>query len=118
MKGIFKKAVVFSLLGIMLTGFGASATEASARHAQDNNPPRYEQHDNRFNPNSNRDHHKQLEKQQWEREMQQRERLQKEREQREREMRDREHREDKDDHNDLAVGLGALALLSVILNNN
>lgn len=118
MQGIFKKVVVFSLLGIMLSGLGASATEASARHDQDNKP-RYEQHDNRFNANSNRDHHKQLEKEQRKREMQQREhRLQKERAQHEREMRAREHREDKDHDNDLAAGLGALALLSLILNNN
>lgn len=122
MKSIFKKVVVFSLLGILLTGIGASATEASARQDHNNNQPRYEQHDNKFNSNSNREHHIQQEREQREREMQQQreQRLQEERKQHEREMqqRHREHREDKDDNNDLVTGLGALALLAVILDNN
>lgn len=122
MTNMFKKALVFSLLGVLLTGIGASTTEASAKKDHNNNAQRYEQHDNKFNSHSNRDHHIQQEREQRQHEMQeQREHgLQEERKQRDREIqeRHRDHHEDNDNDKDLVTGLGALALLAVILDNN
>jgi hypothetical protein len=107
MKSLAKKFVVFSLIGLMQVGLGASVLEASPRHDDHRRDYRYEQ--------------RQKEK---DREA----RIREERARHEREMQRHHHESDwqyqermkreKDHHEEVMRTLGALAILAVVLNNN
>jgi len=101
MNNIVKKGIIYSMLGIMQLGIGASVIEASPRH---NDHQRYEHHQ------SNRDHRIQEERERHEREMQRREH-EEEREWQERQDREKAH------HEEVMRTIGGLALLYILANN-
>ena len=105
MNKVAKKVIIYSMVGIMQIGFGASVLEASPRHDDGDRWHRYEerQHD--------RDRKIREENERHEREMQRRHN-EEEREWRERQDREKEH------HEEIMRTLGGLALLAVILHNN
>ena len=104
MNSIVKKAVVFSMIGLMQVGLGASVIEASPRHD--------DRHDHRYESRQrDRDERIREERARHEREMQRRH-YESEREYRERQEREKEH------HEEVMRTLGGLAILAVILNNN
>lgn len=102
MNKLVKKGIIFSMLGIMQLGIGASVIEASPRH----NDQRYEHHWN----DRDRDHRIQEERERHEREMQRREH-EEEREWKERQDRERAH------HEEVMRTIGGLALLYILTNN-
>lgn len=105
MKSIIKKLVALSLVCLMQVGIGASITEASAKHPD--KPPHecYEHHDN------DREQRIKEEKARHEREMQRRAH-ESDQEYRERQERERKH------HEEIMRALGALALITVVVNND
>lgn len=105
MKSIVKKIVIFSMIGLMQVGLGASVIEASPRH--NDKHERYEQR----HRDRDRDHRIQEERERHEREMQRREN-EREHDWRERQQREKEH------HEEVMRTLGGIAILALILNNN
>ena len=103
MKSVFKKIVIYSMIGIMQLGLGASVIEASPR---DNN-----HHDQRYEQRQrDRQHRIQEENRRHEREMRRRDH-EGEREWRERQDRERAH------HEEVMRTIGGLALLYILTNN-
>ncbi|SFM10995.1 hypothetical protein [Pelosinus propionicus] len=100
MKGFVKKGIIFSLIGVMQLGIGASVIEASPKHENRNHKQHWD----------NRDH-----------------RIQEERDRHEREMARRDHEEEwqwkerqkreKDHHEEVMRTLGGIALLYILTNN-
>jgi len=107
MKSIAKKIVIFSMIGLMQVGLGASVIEASPR--QDDRNQKYEQRDK--DRDKNRDRRIREEQARYEREMQRREN------EREQDWKERQQRE-KANHEEVMRTLGGLAILALILNNN
>lgn len=112
MKNMAKKIVVFSLIGLMQVGVGASITEASARYDNNHSEHRYEERckDHHNNNHHNRERRIQEENDRHEREMRRLD-YENEREYRERQEREKEH------HEEIMRTLGGLALLAIVLNN-
>lgn len=105
MNKLVKKVIIYSMVGIMQIGFGASIIEASPR---DNN--RYQEQ--RYEDNhKNREQKIREENERHEREMQRRHN------ESERGWHDRQERE-KDHHEEIMRTLGGLALLAIVLHNN
>lgn len=104
MNKLAKKVIVYSLVGIMQIGFGASVIEASPRDYQHD---RQEQH----RRDKDREHRIREENRRHEQEMRRRHH------ESEREWRDRQQRE-KDHHEEIMRTLGGLAILGIILSNN
>ncbi len=103
MNSIVKKGIIFSMLGIMQLGIGASVIEASPRH-DNRHEQRYEKkHDNR-------DHRIKEERKRHDREMKRRDH-ENEREWKERQAREKAH------HEEVMRTIGGLALLYIIANN-
>lgn len=107
MKSIAKKIVIFSMIGLMQVGLGASVIEASPRH--DDKHQRYEQRER--DRDRDRDHRIREEQRRHEREMQRREN-EREQDWKERQQREKEH------HEEVMRTLGGIAILALILSNN
>lgn len=105
MKSIAKKIVIFSMIGLMQVGLGASVIEASPRH--DDKHQRYEQRER----DRERDHRIREEQKRHDREMQRREN-EREHDWKERQQREKEH------HEEVMRTLGGIAILALILSNN
>lgn len=101
MKSIAKKIVIYSMIGIMQVGLGASVIEASPRHHNNHHEQRYE----------DRQHRIQEENRRHEREMMRRAH-EDERHWRERQDREKAH------HEEVMRTIGGLALLYILTNNN
>jgi hypothetical protein len=104
MKSIVKKVIIYSMVGIMQLGIGASVIEASPKH--------YDNHYQRYN-----EHHKSREQRIREENQRygcerQRRHNEEEREWREREQREKEH------HEEIMRMIGGLAILAIVLDNN
>jgi isoaspartyl peptidase/L-asparaginase-like protein (Ntn-hydrolase superfamily) len=100
-KNIAKKIIIYSMVGIMQVGLGASVIEASPRHNDNRYEHRYESRDHRI--------HAEMER--HEREMARRDR-EEEWQWRERQEREKEH------HEEVMRTIGGLALLYLLTNNN
>ncbi len=100
MKSIVKKVVIYSMIGILQLGLGASVIEASPRHNDQYQKQRHEY----------RVHRIQEERDRHEREMQRRN-YEEEREWHERQDREKAH------HEEVMRTIGGLALLYLLTNN-
>lgn len=100
MKSIAKKIIIYSMIGIMQIGLGASVIEASPRHHDNQHEQRYE----------DRDHRIQEEIERHKREMMRREH-EEEWEWRERQEREKAH------HEEVMRAIGGLALLYLLTND-
>jgi hypothetical protein len=104
-KSIVKKVFIYSMVGIMQLGIGASVIEASPKHYDNQHDQRYKAH------YKSRDQRIREERQRYECEIQRRH-YENEREWRERQQREKEH------HEEIMRTLGGLAILAIILDNN
>ena len=104
MNSIVKKGIIYSMLGIMQLGIGASVIEASPKHDNRHHEQRYE------NKHNSRDYKIKKERERHEREMQRREH-EEEREWKERQSRENAH------HEEVMRTIGGLALLYILANN-
>jgi Ni/Co efflux regulator RcnB len=100
MKSVVKKVVIYSMIGIMQLGLGASVIEASPRYNDQHQEQRHEDRRQRI----------QVERDRHEREMQRRD-YEEEREWRERQDREKAH------HEEVMRTIGGLALLYLLTNN-
>lgn len=104
MKSIVKKGIIYSMIGIMQLGIGASVIEASPRHDNRHHEQRYEdRHDSR-------EHRIKEERKRHEREMKRRDH-EDERAWRERQDREKAH------HEEVMRTIGGLALLYILTNS-
>jgi len=97
MKGFVKKGIIYSLIGIMQLGIGASVIEASPRHENKHHKQHWD----------NRDHEIQEERARHEREMERRDH-EEEWQWKERQEREKEH------HEEVMRTLGGIALLYIL----
>ncbi|CUH96844.1 hypothetical protein P22_2955 [Propionispora sp. 2/2-37] len=103
MNKLAKKVIVYSLVGIMQFGFGASVIEASPRDHHDwQAHHRYDKDREQRIREENRRHEREMRRRHHE----------SEREWRERQQREKEH------HEEIMRTLGGLAILGIILSNN
>jgi hypothetical protein len=100
MKGFVKKGIIYSLIGIMQLGIGASVIEASPKHENKHHKQHWD----------NRDHKIQEERARHEREMERRDH---EEEWKWKERQDKE----KAHHEEVMRTLGGIALLYILTNN-
>jgi len=100
MKSFVKKGIIYSLIGIMQLGIGASVIEASPKHEDKHHKQHWD----------NRDHKIQEERARHEREMERRDHEE------EWQWKERQERE-KDHHEEVMRTLGGIALLYILTNN-
>jgi TolA-binding protein len=115
MNGLAKKVIVYSLIGCLQFGVGATAVEAASRH--DDNRQRQEQrmHEQRERERRQHEEERRIQEQ---RERERRQHEERERERRHQEEMRRHHHEDRDDDDNTLrdVGLG-LILLTILANS-
>lgn len=104
MRSIVKKMVIYSMVGLMQVGFGASIIEASPRHNDQQHERRQEDRP------EHRDERINKERARHEKEMQRRDH------ENEHEWRERQEREKKH-HEETMRAIGGLALLYILTNN-
>ncbi|AJQ28712.1 hypothetical protein [Pelosinus fermentans] len=100
MKGFVKKGIIYSLIGIIQLGIGASVIEASPRHENRHHKQHWDNRDHR-------DHEIQEERARHEREMERRDH-EEEWQWKERQEREKEH------HEEVMRTLGGIALLYIL----
>ena len=101
MNSLVKKVIIYSMVGIMPIGFGASVIEASPRDKDQPNKQRYEDrgHDrNREKEQREQREQRERREQQERRQRERDERMRKENERHEREMRRRHHESEREWH--------------------
>lgn len=100
MKDFVKKGIIFSLIGVMQLGIGASVTEASPRHENKQHKQHWDDRDYKIQEERER-HEREMKRHDHEEEWQWKERQEKE----------------KAHHEEVMRTLGGLALLYILTNN-